>query len=174
MDHCRASGHNSAEAQAPFSVPAQALILSLALVATTSTKLPSMDTQQPTWQRKAAIKRAQLAASLPSASRLPPNLLPAALPPDASVLNLPATSGLLTARQLTITNSTDITATLSKLASGEWSATEVCEAFSLRTAIAQQVTGCLTEFLGEKATKRARELDEHLKVNGEVVGPLHG
>ena len=33
---------------------------------------------------------------------------------------------------------------------------------------------CLTEIFVERALARAKELDEHLKATGKVVGPLHG
>ena len=33
---------------------------------------------------------------------------------------------------------------------------------------------CLTEVFIDRALRRAAELDEHLKVTGKVVGPLHG
>ena len=33
---------------------------------------------------------------------------------------------------------------------------------------------CLTEIFVERALARAKELDEHLKATGNVVGPLHG
>lgn len=35
-------------------------------------------------------------------------------------------------------------------------------------------TCCLTETLFDRALRRAKELDEHLDVTGEVIGPLHG
>lgn len=127
-----------------------------------------------TWQTLAANKRASLLASLPPSSLLPPHFLPPALPPTASVLHIPATCGLLSARQLAITDYADPAFTLAKLRAGEWTASEVCEAFCGRAAVAQQLTGCLTESLGERAGRRARELDEHFKATGELVGPLHG
>ncbi len=39
--------------------------------------------------------------------------------------------------------------------------------------LASQVN-CLTEIFVQRALARASELDEYLKTNGRVVGPLHG
>jgi len=136
--------------------------------------MPPPSSPPSTWQAKAATKRAALAGSLPPGSLLPPNLLPPALPPNASVLDLPATSGLLSPLQICITDQTDPSRTLAKLRTGELSSAEVCEAFLVRAAIAQQATGCLTEFLADRARRRAAELDKTLKETGEVSGPLHG
>lgn len=33
---------------------------------------------------------------------------------------------------------------------------------------------CLTEIFVDRALQRAKELDEHLRKTGQVVGPLHG
>lgn len=46
--------------------------------------------------------------------------------------------------------------------------------FEQRTAIAQQLTRCVTEPLFTSALKEARRLDEHLRRTGQVIGPLHG
>lgn len=35
-------------------------------------------------------------------------------------------------------------------------------------------TNCLTEIFVDRALARAKEVDDHLKVTGKVVGPLHG
>lgn len=125
------------------------------------------------WQAKAAAKRAQLLASLPSATLLPAALLDS-LEPTSSVLDIPRTSGLLTPRQLAITEETQSETLLQKLAGGEYSAVEVCAAFCARASIAQQLVGCLTETMFDRAEKRAQELDEHLQKTGELIGPLHG
>ncbi|KAF8665462.1 hypothetical protein AX16_000480 [Volvariella volvacea WC 439] len=89
------------------------------------------------------------------------------------VINIPETCGLLTAKEIAITN-TGVGPLLAELATGNWSAVEVTTAFAKRAIIAHQLTNCLTEIFIERALKRARELDDFLKDNGRVIGPLHG
>jgi amidase len=50
---------------------------------------------------------------------------------------------------------------------------EVTEAFLVSAAVAQQATGCLSEFFPEEARARARELDAK-QARGEALGVLHG
>ncbi|KAH9944406.1 general amidase [Epithele typhae] len=82
--------------------------------------------------------------------------------------------GVLSEREITITNAVDVELLLAKLASGEWSSVEVTTAYYKRAIIAHQLVNCLTEIFVDRALQRARELDEHLKTTGKVVGPLHG
>jgi amidase len=82
--------------------------------------------------------------------------------------------GLLTAHELEITEVDDAVALLEKLHSKTWSALEVTVAFCKRAAVAQQLVNCLMDIDFEKAMQRAKELDEHLRRTGKVVGPLHG
>lgn len=126
-----------------------------------------------TWQAKVATKRAKLAASLPASTVLPGALLDS-LTPTSAVLDVPATSGVLTARQLAVTEEASPAALLGKLAAGVYSAAEVCRAFCDRAAVAQQLIGCLTETLFDRAEAKAAELDKHLKETGQLAGPLHG
>ncbi|KIX01047.1 uncharacterized protein Z518_10113 [Rhinocladiella mackenziei CBS 650.93] len=82
--------------------------------------------------------------------------------------------GILSSKELEITNVRDATALLEKLHSATWSAEEVTVAFCKRAAIAQQLINCLMDIDFEGGIKRARELDDHLRQTGKVVGPLHG
>lgn len=82
--------------------------------------------------------------------------------------------GLLTARELDITDVEDCIALLKKIHSKEWSALEVTVAFCKRAAIAQQLVNCLMDIDFDGGIKRAKELDEYLESTGKVVGPLHG
>lgn len=82
--------------------------------------------------------------------------------------------GLLSDRELEITDAEDCTAILEKIHSKEWSAYEVTVAFCKRAAIAQQLVNPLTEIDFEGGIQRAKELDEYLASTGKVVGPLHG
>ncbi|KAI0033140.1 general amidase [Vararia minispora EC-137] len=123
----------------------------------------------PTWQEIVADKRAQRAAGVPKDWIV--------TSPSADVLNvidLPRECGLLSARELEVTETTDVDVLLKKLASGEWSSTEVTTAFYKRAIIAHQAVNPLTEIFVEKALARAKWCDDQLKANGRPVGPLHG
>ncbi|KAI0068345.1 amidase signature enzyme [Artomyces pyxidatus] len=121
------------------------------------------------WQDLVADKKKRQAESIPKEWIITP---PAEDVYD--VVRFPAQTGLLSARELEITEVTDVDFLLQKLASAEWSAVEVTTAFSKRAIIAQQVTNCLTEIFVDRALARAAWLDEQLKTTGKVVGPLHG
>lgn len=126
-----------------------------------------------TWQEKARAKQLAAASKIPTDWRLPDSTL-SALSADSNVLDIPRTSGLLSPRELAITETEDATTLLEKLAAREYSAVEVTTAFSKRAAIAQQLTFCLTETFFDEALERAKFLDEHLAKTGETIGPLHG
>ncbi|PYI31211.1 putative general amidase [Aspergillus indologenus CBS 114.80] len=128
-----------------------------------------------TWQQKVQAKQAEALAKIPTEWRLPASLLATATPiSPENVLTIPRDSGLLTARELAITETADATSLLAQLADGTYTAVEVTTAFSKRAAIAQQLTHCLTETMFEQAQARAQELDAHLARTGQPVGPLHG
>ncbi|PLN86170.1 amidase [Aspergillus taichungensis] len=129
-----------------------------------------------TWEQKAQAKQAAAAAKIPAEWRLPEKLLQDLQQqgPAASVLNIPRECGLLTQRELDITETVDATALLARLASRELTSSEVTVAFCKRAAIAQQLTGCLTETFFEIAVQRAKEVDDHLATTGNLIGPLHG
>lgn len=78
---------------------------------------------------------------LPPASLLPRGTLDA-LPPGSDVSGVPASYGLLSARQLEIT-ALDATNLLVRIATGEFSSVEVVTAFGVRTAIAHQLVSPL-------------------------------
>lgn len=80
---------------------------------------------------------------------------------------------ILDAGELAIT-STNAEELVSKLASGEWTAVSVVNAFLRRAALAQKLTNCVTELLPASALKRAAELDEYLTAHRKPIGPLHG
>jgi amidase len=62
-------------------------------------------------------------------------------PPDdlLNVLDVPRNCGLLTSRELLITETIDVEIMLRKLSSAEWSSVEVTTAFYKRAIIAQQL-----------------------------------
>ena len=103
----------------------------------------AMTTQQ--WQDIVKEKQAEAAARIPQAWRLPPEVT-ASISENAStnVLDVPRQSGLLSLRQLDITENYDATALLEQIHCGTLTSLEVAEAFCIRAAIAQQVVrGCL-------------------------------
>ncbi|VDC00394.1 unnamed protein product [Peniophora sp. CBMAI 1063] len=124
---------------------------------------------QPDWQTVVSDKRATLAAKIPVAWRL------TSIPPVAELRNcVDLPRQYMSERLYAITETTDVSILLSKIASGEYTSYEVTEAFCHRAAIAQQLVNCLTEIMFEEALQRAKELDEYLRINKETVGPLHG
>jgi amidase len=82
--------------------------------------------------------------------------------------------GILTAQDLAITAIDDARILRDKMLAKELSCVDVTTAFCKRAAVAQQLIGCCTEMMFERALKRAKELDEHLARTGEGVGMLHG
>ncbi|GIK07543.1 hypothetical protein Aspvir_003209 [Aspergillus viridinutans] len=125
------------------------------------------------WQQKAQLKQSEAASKIPPEWRLSSDTL-TAIPNDSNILDIPKKCGILSARELDVTENYDATGLLQKLASKELSAVEVTTAFCKRAAIAQQLTFCLTETFFDQALSRARQLDDHLAATGKTVGPLHG
>ncbi|RPD62973.1 general amidase [Lentinus tigrinus ALCF2SS1-6] len=125
--------------------------------------------KQLRWQEQVADKRKRQQAAIPKEWLIPP--VPEG---QTNVADVPRSCGLLTDRELEITEVSDVTVLLQKLAAGEWSALEVTTAFSKRAVIAHQLVNCLTEIFIDKALERAAELDAYLKKHGKPMGPLHG
>ncbi|VDC00620.1 unnamed protein product [Peniophora sp. CBMAI 1063] len=121
------------------------------------------------WSTIVAEKRVALAAKIPAAWRL------ASVPDSTELRNaVDFPRQFMSERSIAITETTDARVLLAKIASGQYTAHEVTEAFCHRAAIAQQVVNCLAEIMFDDALKRAKELDEYLRVNKKTVGPLHG
>ncbi|KAF3481165.1 uncharacterized protein GIQ15_03924 [Arthroderma uncinatum] len=141
---------------------------------------------EPAYKEIARRKQAQLESDIPQSWRLPPQWIPAGtLSVEESITNtreydqsditdIPRRCGLLTSRELEITESWDVKGTLAEIASGRLSSKDTCQAFCKRAAIVHQLTRCLAEPLFGDAMKRAEKLDEHLKTTGKTCGPLHG
>lgn len=91
-----------------------------------------------------------------------------------NVTDIPATCGLLSARELEITTIHDAYALAEAIANKTYTAVEVATAFCKRAVIAHQLTTCLTDWFMDEAVARAAELDKHLEETGKTVGPLHG
>ncbi|ROV93592.1 hypothetical protein VMCG_08092 [Cytospora schulzeri] len=118
------------------------------------------------WQVRAALKRSQCEGLIPPGWKLPSTLERSLeYPLEASKNNLieldiPRQSGILTEKELHITEAYDVRHLLGALASGGLSSLEV-------------TTCCLTEILFEQAFERAQHLDA-LRERGQLAGPLHG
>ncbi|KMQ41939.1 Amidase [Trichophyton rubrum] len=141
---------------------------------------------EPAYKEIARRKQAQLESKIPQSWRLPAQWIPAgALSAEESITNtrsydqsditdIPRRCGLLTARELEITEAWNVKGLLAEIANGKLSCKDVCQAFCKRAAIAHQLTRCLTEPLFDDAMKRAEKLDDHFKRTGTTYGPLHG
>ncbi|KAM3455106.1 hypothetical protein NHJ6243_008662 [Beauveria neobassiana] len=132
---------------------------------------PAMPRGSAEYEQKRAASLQRLADSIPVALRLPQHIIDSA---PKNVTAIPRLSGLLTERELHITEAYDAVALAAALAAKTYSAVEVATAFCKRAAMAHQLTCCLTDFFMDEALARARELDNHLAATGQTVGPLHG
>ncbi|KAF9732112.1 hypothetical protein PMIN02_000231 [Paraphaeosphaeria minitans] len=127
------------------------------------------------WQSLAASKKEANFKKIPEKWKLPESLTSQFVETSSiSVIDVPATCGLLTPHELELTSNYDATALVELMTSGKATSVEVTTAFSKRAAIAQQCVNCLTEIFFEEAMARAKECDDYLKNNGRPMGPLHG
>jgi amidase len=127
------------------------------------------------WQALAASKRESLASKIPSEWRLPSSQTSKFTETSTlNVLNVPRESGLLTEKELELTENYDATALIVLMSTGKVKSVDVVTAFCKRAAIAQQVVNCLTEIMFEEAIARAKQCDEYLEREGKPIGPFHG
>ncbi|KIW21475.1 hypothetical protein PV08_02055 [Exophiala spinifera] len=82
-------------------------------------------------------------------------------------------SGYYTSGELAIIQS-EADVILEKIQTKAWTALEVTQAFCKASALAQELTNCLTEVLYAEAFERAKYLDDYLARTGKTIGPLHG
>ncbi|OJJ68039.1 hypothetical protein ASPBRDRAFT_185904 [Aspergillus brasiliensis CBS 101740] len=127
------------------------------------------------WRTLVAKKRKQLDAQIPSEWRLTEKFL-AGIPANGHLIEADVVrgSGILSEKELRITEEYTATTLLAELSNGSLSSVEVTTAFCKRAAIAQQLTSCLTEHFFERAIERAHFLDEYLQREKKPFGPLHG
>ncbi|KNG83128.1 glutamyl-tRNA(gln) amidotransferase subunit A [Aspergillus nomiae NRRL 13137] len=124
-----------------------------------------------TWQTEALKAKTTLQSSIPTQWLLPEDKLP---PSDQkNVADFPRASGLLTDRELSITEMS-ATALVAGMGAGRFSAEEVVVAFLKRAVLGHQLLNFATEFMADKAIARAKELDAYYRRTGKLVGPLHG
>jgi amidase len=96
-----------------------------------------------TWQEISIKKKAEQATRIPRAYLLPKHFKPNAV----NVLHVPRTCGLLSQRQIDITENNDATSLAAAIAGREYSSLEVAEAFCKRAAIAHQLVRNVTYLL---------------------------
>lgn len=141
------------------------------------------------WEEVAADKRKRIEESIPKEWRVEVK------DQNGSFMDLPASSGLLTADELEITNSSGVDL-VSKLAAGQLKSVDVTLAFCKRAALAHQAVSkeisqsvswfrststdddeqlnLALEFFPDMALAQAKELDKYYEENKKPVGPLHG
>ncbi|KAL4916678.1 amidase signature domain-containing protein [Aspergillus aurantiobrunneus] len=124
----------------------------------------------PHWKPIVLQKRSIQLQSIPPAWHLPQSTIAS----NATTLDTIRTCGILSPQELKWTEVDDITELVRVLAAREVSSVELTTAFCKRAAVAQQMTGCLTEIFFDRALQRAKKLDEALEKTGHVSGPLHG
>ncbi|KAF2710987.1 amidase [Pleomassaria siparia CBS 279.74] len=130
---------------------------------------------QQDWQTLALKKRSTLSSQIPPEWLLPTTLLSTLTPTSTkSLLSVPSTSGILTAREIDLTENHDATSLVAMMLKKVATSYEVTLAFCKRAAIAQQCVACLTEFFPTEALTRAKECDEYLEREGMGMGELHG
>ena len=91
-----------------------------------------------TWQELAADKKKRQTDSIPKEWII--------TPPPSDVLDVtgvPKTCGLLSSFEIEVTETTDVSVLLDKLASGTWSSVDVTRAYYKRAIIAQQLVSFL-------------------------------
>lgn len=123
------------------------------------------------YESKRNILLQDFAKKVPYDLRLPAHLISN---PPVDVSTVPATCGLLTAKEIEITENHDAFGLAEAIAAKKLTAVEVARAFSKRAIIAHQLTCCLTQWFMDDAIKQAQALDNILEQTGRTVGPLHG
>ncbi|KAJ5347919.1 uncharacterized protein N7506_001172 [Penicillium brevicompactum] len=124
----------------------------------------------PTWQGIAEEKHASRDKAIPTEWRLPPGYVPDG---QLNVMDIPAECGLLTERELRITE-TDPVVLVEKMINRDFSSHEVTLAFCKRAAVAQQLVNCLSEIFFNQALDAAQRLDAEYEAHRAPRGLLHG
>lgn len=105
-------------------------------------------TTTSSWESAVAAKQQSCRDKLPKEWLLPSSILQTLQTPledhpnRVNDMDIPRKSGILTEKELDITEKYNVAQLLSKLKSGEFSALDVTLAFSKRAAIAQQLVSC--------------------------------
>ncbi|KAJ5626649.1 Amidase [Penicillium herquei] len=131
------------------------------------------------WEEKAARKREECANRIPTEWRLSDDFVAKFSTPLSENKNdlirnkAIRESGILTEREISITEEYTVAELIDALANSHLTSVEVTLAYCKRAAVAQQLVSCLTETLFEEAQHRAQYLDD-LRAQGKLAGPLHG
>ncbi|RDW81689.1 putative acetamidase [Aspergillus mulundensis] len=125
---------------------------------------------EPHWKPIVHRKRLTQLQSIPQPWRLPASTLTSTKTPLETI----QTCGILNSEELQWTEIAGITELVRLLTSRSVTSVQLTTAFCKRAAIAQQLTGCLTEIFFDRALQRAKRLDEEFERTGKVAGPLHG
>lgn len=125
----------------------------------------------PEFEKKRTALLEAFAAKVPNELRLPAELI---ANPPINVSEVPSTCGILSPKEVEITEKYDAIGLGEAIAEKKFSAVEVATAFSKRAVIAHQLTCCLTQWFMDDAIKQAQELDDYFEKNGRTIGPLHG
>lgn len=125
------------------------------------------------WKQTATTRRQAQQAAIPPAWRLSPATLKAARNANSTLQTI-RTCGILTPQELQWTEVSEIRPLLARLAARKITSEQLTLAFCKRAALAQQLTGCLTEIFFDRALAQARERDAYLQRTGRLMGPLHG
>ncbi|EJT73607.1 hypothetical protein GGTG_07463 [Gaeumannomyces tritici R3-111a-1] len=128
-------------------------------------------TGTPEFEAKRAALLQEFAKKVPRDLCLPDDIF---TNPPVDVTGIPASCGILSARELEITGEHDATSLADAIANRRYTAVEVAVAFCKRAIVAHQLTACLVEWFMDDAVAQARRLDAHLAEHGTTVGPLHG
>ncbi|KAK4697652.1 amidase, partial [Lecanoromycetidae sp. Uapishka_2] len=124
------------------------------------------------WQSIRDRKLTDIASRIPPEWQISPSKVPS--PRTANVLSVPKTCGILTPKEVNITEDYDARSLVKEIRERRFTSVEVAKACCKRAAICHQLTNCLTEPLFSSALARAAFLDEHLARTGQPIGPLHG
>ncbi|KIV87398.1 hypothetical protein PV11_02947 [Exophiala sideris] len=122
------------------------------------------------YQEASATARKRRAANI-AAFYKPPTWKEEDLPKNLTEFSL--SSGYYTNEELAIIQS-EADVILEKIRTKSWTALEVAQAFCKASALAQELTNCVTEVLYAEAVERAKYLDVYLARTGKTIGPLHG
>lgn len=125
------------------------------------------------WQDIAVAKKAEQASRIPAEWKLSDKALKAA-ETTVDLRPIAASCGILTEKEVEITEKYDATDLAAEIAKGTYSAVEVTTAYCKRAAVAQQLLSCLTEIRFLEAIEDAKKLDVEFKRTGKPVGRLHG
>ncbi|KAI1452458.1 amidase [Annulohypoxylon moriforme] len=123
------------------------------------------------WKAKAAGKRANTLAKIYPQWRLSPGDIDRAS--AQRDLTGPFIQQFLDPSDVSIV-SMDSLPIVNAIKEGTLTSLEVATAFCKAAAIAHQIGNCLHEIFFDEALERAKQLDEHFKKHGTIIGPLHG